>query len=97
LRPSDNNNNNKPSGKQNIGYLNDIQKNNEQNKNRLATLEKKLEHEKNTRREEKLSKSKSQSQKINTTSSNEDFVLGWDPTSLGFGSINYQMKKPIIK
>jgi len=105
LHPSDNNN--KPSGKQNIGYLNDNLKNNfkdnvkeqnklnEQNKNRIAAIEKKLEIEKNKRREENLSKNKSQ--KINTTSSNDDFVLGWDPTSLGFGSINYQMKKPIIK
>jgi hypothetical protein len=106
-------NNKKPSSGQNIGYLNDMQNNRDQNRdqnrnqnrnhkealdrerNRLKDIEKKLEYEKNTSREEKLSKNKSQ--KINTTSGNEEFVLGWDPTSLGFGSINYQMKKPIIK
>jgi hypothetical protein len=60
---------------------------------RLADLEKKLEFEKNNSREEKLSKSS----KINTTSGDSEFVLGWDPTSLGFGSINYQMRKPEIK
>ena len=58
----------------------------ERERNRLRDFEK------NNRREENLSKNKSQSQ-----SSNDEFVLGWDPTSLGFGSINYQMKKPIIK
>jgi len=100
-----NNNNKKPSSGQNIGYLNDMQNNRDQNRNhkealdrernRLKDIEKRLEYEKNSNREEKLSKNKSQ--KINTTSGNEEFVLGWDPTSLGFGSINYQMKKPIIK
>jgi hypothetical protein len=64
-------------------------------RNRLADLEKNLEFEKNTRREEKLSDSNNQ--KPSKTSGNDDFVLGWDPTSLGFGSINYQMKKPNIK
>ena len=110
--------NKKPSGGQNIGYLNDMQRNQqrEQNRdnrdnkdnrdnrdnreldrerNRLANLEKKLEFEKNTRREEKLSDSNNQ--KSSKTSENDEFVLGWDPTSLGFGSINYQMKKPNIK
>jgi hypothetical protein len=116
--------NKKQSGGQNIGYLNDRQRNqqrdqnrenrdnkdnrdnwdNKDNKdrmeldkerNRLADLEKKLEFEKNTRREEKLSDSNNQ--KPSKTSGNDDFVLGWDPTSLGFGSINYQMKKPNIK
>lgn len=107
--------NKKPSGGQNIGYLNDRQRNQQrdQNKdnrdnrdnrdrmeldrerNRLANLEKKLEFEKNTRREEKLSDSNNQ--KSSKTSGNDEFVLGWDPTSLGFGSINYQMKRPNIK
>jgi hypothetical protein len=64
-------------------------------KNRLADLEKKLEFEKNNRREERLSKNNRS--KINTTSGDSEFVLGWDPTSLGFGSINYQMRKPEIK
>ena len=64
----------------------------ERERKRIIDLEKKLEFEKNTRREENLSKSSSKSQP-----SNDEFVLGWDPTSLGFGSINYQMKKPIIK
>jgi hypothetical protein len=64
-------------------------------RNRLADLEKNLEFEKNTRREEKLSDSNNQIPSKN--SGNDDFVLGWDPTSLGFGSINYQMKKPNIK
>ena len=54
---------------------------------RLEDLEKKLEFEKNNRREKK----------INTTSGDNEFVLGWDPTSLGFGAINYQMRKPEIK
>jgi hypothetical protein len=64
----------------------------ERERNRIIDLEKKLDFERNTRREENLSKSSSKSQP-----SNDEFVLGWDPTSLGFGSINYQMKKPIIK
>ena len=94
----------KPSGGQNIGYLNDMQKNRDRgeqkqaldrDRERLANLEKNFEFEKNTRREEKLSKTKDN--KINTTSGDSEFVLGWDPTSLGFGSINYQMKKPNIK
>jgi hypothetical protein len=63
--------------------------------NRLQDLEKKLEFEKNNRREEQLTKNKSQ--KFNTTSGDSEFVLGWDPTSLGFGAINYQMRKPEIK
>jgi hypothetical protein len=67
----------------------------EQNKNRLADLEKKLEFQKNLRREENLTKNNSK--KKNTKSGNDEFVLGWDPTSLGFGSINYQMKHPDIK
>ena len=67
----------------------------EQNKNRLADLEKKIEFQKNLRREENITKNKSK--KIKTTSGDEEFVLGWDPTSLGFGSINYQMKRPDIK
>jgi hypothetical protein len=110
--------NKKQSGGQNIGYLNDRQRNQQRDqnrenrdnrdnrdnndrmeldreRNRLANLEKKLEFEKNTRREEKLSDSNNQ--KPSKTSGNDDFVLGWDPTSLGFGSINYQMKKPNIK
>jgi hypothetical protein len=115
--------NKKPSGGQNIRYLNDkIRDQNRDNKNRkdnkdnrdnrnnqvnrdrmeldrernrLANLEKKLEFEKNTRREEKLSSSNDQ--KPSKTSGNDDFVLGWDPTSLGFGAINYQMKRPNIK
>ena len=64
-------------------------------RNRLADLDKRLEFDKNNRREENLSKTKNQ--KINTTSGDNEFVLGWDPTSLGFGSINYQMKEPNIK
>ena len=66
----------------------------EQN-NRLADLEKKLEFQKNLRREENLTKNKNK--KINTKSGDDEFVLGWDPTSLGFGSINYQMRRPDIK
>lgn len=112
--------NKKPSGGQNIGYLNDMLRNQnrdnrdngdsrdnrgnrdnrdrmelDRERNRLADLQKKLEFEKNTRREEKLSSSNDQ--KPSKTSGNDEFVLGWDPTSLGFGSINYQMKKPHIK
>jgi hypothetical protein len=60
---------------------------------RITDLEKKLEFEKNNRREKKLS----ESSKINTTSGDDEFIIGWDPTSLGFGAINYQMKKPEIK
>ena len=63
--------------------------------NRIADLEKRLEFERNNRREERLSRNKSS--KINTTSGDDEFILGWDPTSLGFGSINYQMRKPEIK
>jgi hypothetical protein len=76
----------------------DYQNNNFYNeKNRLADLDRRLDFEKNLRREKIISDSNND-QKINTTSSqNDDFVLGWDPTSLGFGSINYQMKKPNIK
>ena len=122
--------NKKPSGGQNIGYLNDRDRRDnrdnrdprdnrdrrdnrdprdrrderdnrkdrmelDRERNRLADLEKRLEFEKNTRREEKLSSSNDQ--KPSKKSGNDDFVLGWDPTSLGFGSINYQMKRPNIK
>jgi len=63
--------------------------------NRLADLDKKQEFQKNLGREKNLSKQKCQDTMINAE--NDDFVMGWDPTSLGFGSINYQMKAPIIK
>jgi hypothetical protein len=63
--------------------------------NRLADLDKKREFQKNLGREKNLSKQKCQDTMINAE--NDDFVMGWDPTSLGFGSINYQMKAPIIK
>jgi len=63
--------------------------------NRIDDLEKRLEFERNNRREERLSRNKSS--KINTTSGDDEFMIGWDPTSLGFGSINYQMRKPEIK
>ena len=67
----------------------------ERERNRIRDQEKKLEFEKNTRREENITKNRNQ--RNNSTSVDDEFVLGWDPTSLGFGSINYQMKKPIIK
>ena len=44
-----------------------------------------------------LEKKLSESSKINTTSGDDEFIIGWDPTSLGFGAINYQMRKPEIK
>jgi hypothetical protein len=108
------NDNKKPSGGQNIGYLNDIGKDKEpkrepkreparkpvreppkNDRNRLADLDKRLEFEKNIRREKIISESNNE--KISTPSKDDEFVLGWDPTSLGFGSINYQMKRPNIK
>jgi hypothetical protein len=64
-------------------------------RNRLEDLDKRIEFNKNIKREENLSNSNNQI--INTNSADDEFVLGWDPTSLGFGSINYQMKKPNIK
>jgi len=67
----------------------------DRDENRLADQERRLEFERNNRREEDLSRNKSS--KINTTSGDDEFIIGWDPTSLGFGSIHYQMRKPEIK
>ena len=101
-----------PNPKQTPNYLNEqkkqrdeqnkiLEQKKQQEKNRLAEqsnkitdLEKKLEFQKNLRREENLTKNKT---KQNKKKCDDDFVLGWDPTSLGFGSINYQMKRPDIK
>ena len=46
-------------------------------------------------REEEITKNNSEETKM--ISDDKEFVAGWDPTSLGFGAINYQMRKPNIK
>lgn len=92
------NDNKKTSNAQNTGLVKEKEPKKEPPKNernRLEDLDKRLEFEKNIRREKIISDSNNQ--KISTPSKDEDFVLGWDPTSLGFGSINYQMKRPTIK
>lgn len=60
----------------------------EEYKKQIQKLDYKKESEKN------LSKSKCKTKNLNLD--NDNFVMGWDPTSLGFGSINYEMKRPII-
>ena len=86
---------NNPSGPSRGNNPSGPSRNQNRDQNRIADLEKRLEFERNNRREENLSRNKSS--KINTTSGDDEFMIGWDPTSLGFGSINYQMRKPEIK
>jgi hypothetical protein len=65
----------------------------EQQRTRQQTnqnLEKKLEPQK------KLNVSRGNCENKNLNSENDEFLIGWDPTSLGFGSINYQLKRPNI-